>query len=90
VRAAYSKVHIVLGLSNVSFGLPARALVNRTFLTLALAAGIDTAMIDPTDTELKATLLATDLLLGRDRHCLAFTRAYRAGLIGGHKSEQHP
>lgn len=75
VRAAFPMAHIALGLSNVSFGLPARALVNRTFLTLALAAGIDTAMIDPTDTELKAALLATELLLGRDRHCLTFTRA---------------
>jgi 5-methyltetrahydrofolate--homocysteine methyltransferase len=82
VRAALPKVHVALGLSNVSFGLPARALINRTFLTLALAAGIDTAMIDPTDAELRATLLASELLLGRDRHCLAFTRAYRAGLIG--------
>ena len=85
VRAASPKVHIALGLSNVSFGLPARALINRTFLTLALGAGIDTAMIDPTDAELKATLLATELLLGRDRHCLGFTRAYRAGLIGTHE-----
>jgi 5-methyltetrahydrofolate--homocysteine methyltransferase len=82
VRAAYPRAHIVMGLSNVSFGLPVRALVNRTFLTLALAAGIDTAMIDPTDPELKAALLATELLLGRDRHCQTYTRAYRAGLIG--------
>jgi 5-methyltetrahydrofolate--homocysteine methyltransferase len=36
VRTTFPQVHIVLGLSNVSFGLPARALVNRTFLTLAL------------------------------------------------------
>src|SRR5690606_14739796 len=65
VRAAYPQAHIALGLSNVSFGLPARALINRTFLTLCLAAGLDTAMIDPTDAELRATLLATELLLGR-------------------------
>jgi 5-methyltetrahydrofolate--homocysteine methyltransferase len=45
-------------------------------------------MIDPTDTEVMATLLATELLLGRDRHCLTFTRAYRAGLIGGRKESR--
>jgi 5-methyltetrahydrofolate--homocysteine methyltransferase len=90
VHSAFPKAHIALGLSNVSFGLPARALVNRTFLTLALAAGIDTAMIDPTDANLKATLLATELLLGRDRHCLTFTRAYRAGLIGMHQAAAGP
>lgn len=87
VRAGFPKAHVALGLSNVSFGLPARALVNRTFLTLALAAGVDTAMIDPTDTELIATLLATELLLGRDRHCLTFTRAYRAGRLGAHRTD---
>jgi 5-methyltetrahydrofolate--homocysteine methyltransferase len=90
VRAEFPQAHIVLGLSNVSFGLPARALVNRTFLTLALGAGIDTAMMDPTDVELKATLLATELLLGRDRHCLTYTRAYRAGLIGAHQPSRSP
>jgi hypothetical protein len=47
-------------------------------------------MIDPTDANLKATLLATDLLLGRDRHCLTFTRAYRAGLIGMHQTAADP
>jgi hypothetical protein len=90
LRAAYPEAHITLGLSNVSFGLPAPALINRTFLTLALGAGIDTAMIDPTDAELKAALLATELLLGHDRHCLIYTRAYRAGLIGVHRASGSP
>jgi 5-methyltetrahydrofolate--homocysteine methyltransferase len=42
---------------------------------------MDTAIIDPNDRELKAALLATDLLLGQDKHCLKYTRAYRAGLL---------
>lgn len=82
VRAEFPDAHVSLGLSNVSFGLPARALINRTFLTLALAAGIDTAMIDPTDRELRAALFAAELLLGQDKHCLGYVRAYRAGLLG--------
>lgn len=81
VHAEYPRAHISTGLSNVSFGLPARALINRTFLTLAVAAGMDTAIVDPLDRELKAALLATDLLLGRDKHCLTYTRAFRAGLL---------
>ncbi len=81
VRAEFPQAHISLGLSNVSFGLPVRSLVNRTFLTLAIAAGMDTAIIDPNDRELKAALLATDLLLGYDKHCLNYTRAYRKGLL---------
>ena len=81
VHAEFPHAHISLGLSNVSFGLPARSLVNRTFLTLAIAAGMDTAIVDPNDRELKAALLATDLLLGQDKHCLNYTRAYRKGLL---------
>jgi cobalamin-dependent methionine synthase I len=81
VRAEFPEAHITAGLSNVSFGLPVRHLVNRTFLALAVAAGLDSAICDPLDRDLLATLLATDLLLGRDRHCLAYTRAYRAGRL---------
>ena len=86
LRSEFPKAHISLGLSNVSFGLPVRSLVNRTFLTLAIAAGMDTAIIDPNDRELKAALLATDLLLGSDKHCLNYTRAYRKGLLEAPKS----
>lgn len=83
LRAEFPEAHLVSAASNVSFGLPARRLVNRTYLTLAVEAGIDVAILDPLDRELRATLLATELVLGRDRHCLAFTRAYRAGLLSG-------
>jgi 5-methyltetrahydrofolate--homocysteine methyltransferase len=86
VRAEFPQAHISLGLSNVSFGLPVRSLVNRTFLTLAIAAGMDTAIIDPNDRELKAALFATDLLLGYDKHCLNYTRAYRKGLLEPNKA----
>jgi 5-methyltetrahydrofolate--homocysteine methyltransferase len=81
VRAAYPEVHFTAGLSNISFGLPARSYINRAFLTLALQAGLDSAILDPLDRELRATLLATELILGRDRHCLNYTRAYRAGVF---------
>ncbi len=79
VKATYPQVHFTAGLSNISFGLPARSYVNRAFLTLALQAGLDCAIIDPLDQELKATLVATELVLGRDDHCLNYIRAYRAG-----------
>ena len=81
VRAAYPDVHFTAGLSNISFGLPARSYINRAFLALALEAGLDCAILDPLDQELQATLLAAELVLGRDRHCLNYTRAYRAGVF---------
>lgn len=81
IRATYPQVHFTAGLSNISFGLPARSYINRAFLTLALQAGLDSAILDPLDRELRATLLAAELVLGRDRHCLNYTRAYRAGIF---------
>ena len=82
VRQTYPQAHLTMGLSNISFGLPARSYINRAFLTLALQAGLDSAIIDPLDRELIAALTAATLVLGRDRHCLNYTRAYRAGLLG--------
>jgi cobalamin-dependent methionine synthase I len=81
IREHYPQAHLVCGLSNVSFGLPLRSLINRTFLALAVSAGLDTAIIDPNDCELRATLYAADLLLNRDKNCLKYTRAYRAGKL---------
>lgn len=81
VKAAYPKVHFTSGLSNVSYGLPVRTLVNRAFLTLMLEAGLDSAILDPLDRELRKALLAAEATLGIDRHCLNYTRAYRAGLL---------
>ncbi|MBN1975897.1 MAG: dihydropteroate synthase [Anaerolineae bacterium] len=81
VHAAYPEVHLTAGLSNISFGLPARSYINRAFLTLAVGAGLDSAILDPLDQDLRATLLAAELVLGRDDYCLAYTRAYRAGVF---------
>jgi 5-methyltetrahydrofolate--homocysteine methyltransferase len=85
VRSEFAKAHLCAGLSNISFGLPARHLVNRVFLTLALAAGLDTAILDPFDRELRGEMLAAELVLGRDRHCLNYTRSYREGRISQKK-----
>jgi 5-methyltetrahydrofolate corrinoid/iron sulfur protein methyltransferase len=87
VHNEFPKAHLCGGLSNISFGLPERHLVNRVFLTLALASGLDTAILDPFDRELRGEMLAAELVLGRDRHCLNYTRSYREGQIG-HKKKQ--
>ena len=86
IRAEFPEAHIGCGLSNVSFGLPLRALINRTFLVLALDAGMDTAIIDPNDRDLQAAIYAGELVLGRDKHCLRYTRAFRAGLLEAPKT----
>ena len=59
-------VHTVLGVSNVSFGLPNRPLLNRTFLTLAMEAGLDLPIINPLDEELMGTIDAFHVLFYND------------------------
>ncbi len=82
IRGEHPEVHMTSGLSNISFGLPGRSLINRTFLSLAMEAGLDSAIVDPTNQELREALLITEMLLGRDPFCRAYTKAFRAGDIG--------
>jgi cobalamin-dependent methionine synthase I len=81
IRSEFPDVHITCGLSNISFGMPARSYINRVFLTLSMEAGLDSAICDPNNHDIRTTILATELLLGRDKHCLGYTRAYRAGIF---------
>lgn len=82
IRTRSKDVHIVSGLSNVSFGLPARTLVNRAFLVLAMQAGMDSAILNPLDGELMGLLYAARALLGEDEYCMDYITAYREGRLG--------
>jgi cobalamin-dependent methionine synthase I len=77
-----SGVHTVCGLTNVSYGLPERKLINRTFLVAAVARGLDSAIIDPTDTQLFGALAAALPIIGQDNFCRNYLKAYRAGRLG--------
>ncbi len=81
IRAEYPDLHITSGMSNISFGLPKRSLINQTFLSLAMISGMDSAIADPTNQSFKESLLATELLLGKDRFCRNYTGAYQSGII---------
>lgn len=81
LRAEAPEIRFSIGLSNISFGLPMRKVINRVFLTLALAAGLDAAIMDPLDDSLYSELLGAELVLGRDRFCRKYTGAFRAGRI---------
>jgi 5-methyltetrahydrofolate--homocysteine methyltransferase len=69
--------HTICGLSNVSFGLPKRNLLNRAYLALMLAAGIDGLIIDPTEPQMMATYFAAKAVLGRDEFCMEYIAAER-------------
>ncbi|GHU67948.1 methyltetrahydrofolate--corrinoid methyltransferase [Clostridia bacterium] len=82
IKAGYPKVHITSGLSNISFGMPFRKAINTQFLALAMSAGMDSAIMDPTSADMRATLYATDALLGNDEYTMNYLTAFRNGLIG--------
>lgn len=81
LKTKYNDLHFSVGLSNISFGLPARKQINRTFLIMAMQVGLDCAILDPLDQELQATIVTTEMLLGRDENCLRFLQASRKGLF---------
>ncbi|MDR1060732.1 MAG: dihydropteroate synthase [Clostridiales bacterium] len=82
IRLLHPDIRITCGLSNISHGLPARRLVNRVFLAAAMAAGLDSAIMDPLDGELMASACAAEAMLGRGagREALeAFVGRYGGG-----------
>lgn len=81
LRSDYPEVKFSIGLSNISFGLPARTLINQAFLAQLLAAGLDAAIINPMEQGLVNMLYATELILGRDRFCRSYITAFRRGKI---------
>jgi cobalamin-dependent methionine synthase I len=66
-----------VGLSNVSFGLPKRTLINQAFLAMLLEAGLDMAFIDPKDTGMMNILRASEAILGTDKHCIRYLKQVR-------------
>ena len=83
------EIHLTGGLSNVSFGLPCRKLINEVYMNLAVEAGADCGIVDPVANDMRRVFLADksslpyqlaqEMLLGRDRNCKNYLRAYRKG-----------
>lgn len=82
IRQAYPECHITSGLSNISFGVPARPLVNSAFMSMAVQVGLDSAILNPNDRNLMGVMLASEMLMGKDRFCQTYSKAFRAGSIG--------
>jgi len=81
VKKAYPEVRLVTGLSNISFGLPERKLINQVFMILSLAYGMDAAIIDSTDKRMMAIIKTAKTLLGEDNFCGNYIKAYREGRL---------
>ena len=83
VKEEFPNVHITCGLSNISFGIPARKLMNQTFLVAAVTSGMDGAILDPMDRNLMTFLYAAEALMGHDDFCMEYLTAYREGKLEG-------
>lgn len=80
-KAEFPEAHIVLGLSNISFGVPRRNNLNRAFLAMLVAAGCDGMIIDPCEPGMMNTLVSARAVLGLDEYCMEYLTAYRGGKL---------
>jgi cobalamin-dependent methionine synthase I len=81
IRARAGGAGSIIGLSNISFGLPTRKLLNRTFLAMAASAGLTAAILDPLDPEIMAVFYASDVLTLQDEYCMKYIAAHRKGKL---------
>jgi 5-methyltetrahydrofolate--homocysteine methyltransferase len=81
IMATFKGVHTLCGLSNISFGLPNRQFINQTFMSMAIAKGLDGAIINPLDKKMMANIITAEALAGKDEYCAEYLKAYRANLF---------
>jgi len=77
IKETFPGARTVMGLSNVSYGLPNRAGLNSAFLHMAIFAGLDAAIMDPLDQQMIGAVRIAEVLAGKDRHCRRYTRTFR-------------
>lgn len=78
IKKNFPKAKTVLALSNISFGLPRRTVINQAMAHMAQYIGVDALLINPLDPALMISLKAGETVMGRDRHCRKYSRATRA------------
>ncbi|MDY6904712.1 MAG: methyltetrahydrofolate cobalamin methyltransferase [Thermodesulfobacteriota bacterium] len=78
IMKKFPGIHTACGLSNISYGLPERKLMNQTFMVMAILKGLDGAIINPLDKRMVAMIAAAEALAGKDEYCMNYLDAYRA------------
>jgi len=81
IMKEFPGIHTTCGLTNVSYGLPNRKLVNRAFLVAAITRGLDSAILDPTDKQLFGALKASLMIVGKDEFCIQYITGFREGRL---------
>jgi len=81
IMTRFEGIHTACGLSNVSYGLPARKFMNQTFMVMAIAKGLDGAIVNPLDERMMACIVTAEALAGKDDFCMKYLKAFRAGFL---------
>ena len=79
IMQKFEGIHTACGLSNISYGLPARPFLNQTFMVMAITKGLDGAIVNPLDKKMMANITAAETLAGKDSYCMNYLQAFRAG-----------
>lgn len=80
ITQEYPNVHKVCGLSNVSFGLPNRKILNQFFMIQTMTMGMDSYILNPLDKSMMGAVQGSQTLLGNDSYCTGYLNAHRKGL----------
>jgi 5-methyltetrahydrofolate--homocysteine methyltransferase len=81
IMTRYPGVHTMCGLSNISFGMPARKLMNQTLMVMAISKGLDGAIMNPLDRKMMANIVTAEAIAGKDKYCMNYLKAFRAGWL---------
>jgi len=79
IMTTFKGIHTTCGLSNISYGLPNRKLLNQIFMVMAVIRGLDGAIVNPLDKRMMANITAAEALAGKDEYCMNYLKCYRAG-----------
>ncbi len=82
ITQKFKGVHTACGLSNISYGLPARKQINQAFMIQAIVKGLDGAIVNPLDKGMMASIVTAEALAGKDDYCMNYLKSYRAGHFG--------
>lgn len=80
IKARYPEAKTVVGLSNTSYGLPLRSMINDAFLLMLMYVGLDSVIVNPLHSSTIGSIELGEMLLGKDAHCKKYLRAHRKGL----------
>lgn len=81
IKSRYPSAKTVMGLSNISYGLPKRKLTNSAFLSMAAYAGLDAVILDPLNAKIMSFIKTSNMLTGNDPFCKGYIKAHRKGTL---------